>query len=84
MRSQFVLQQKDIYSRIWHEPEPSYGEEYVTRADNASELRTAIQYLADHYTSTLPTHYRIITHHGNPVERWKVRAGRARKTWRKQ
>lgn len=84
MRTKFTLQRRSFSSRVWHEPELLYGQQYQTRAESISELRATIRYIADRYTFDFPSRYRIITNDGDPVERWKVRAGSARKLWRKQ
>lgn len=81
MSRKFQVQERFIMPTIWGMPW-DYKNIPVS-ADNVPVLRKAIQDYADTYTGSSPEQYRIITQHGGPVERWKVRPGKATKMRRR-
>lgn len=80
--AKFLLQELRHEVRdIWVPPSPI--RKLPSQSDSVAELRKALADLADRETWAWWRHYRIVTSDGNPVERWKIKPGRAVKTRRK-
>ncbi len=80
----FHIQVRSITTPVWYEDRSDFSERpRPTRADTVSELRNAIISAADSRTLAFTQHVRIVTNDGKPVERWKIRPGRAVRAWRK-
>lgn len=76
----FQLQIRSGDGLIWFPPQSFKHENLPIEADSVSELRDTISELANKTTWPYWEHYRIITGNGNPVERWKIKPGRAVRT----
>lgn len=81
--SGFTLQTKAIMNNIWYEPQDILWETTKTRSDSVEALRQEIRQRADKRTMGFTEHVRIITYNGDPVERWAIRPGAAKKLRRK-
>lgn len=81
--SRFTLQTKAIVNDIWYEPRDILWETTKTRSDSVEALRQEIRQRADKRTMGFTEHVRIITYNGDPVERWAIRPGDAKKLRRK-
>lgn len=79
----FTLQTKAIRNNIWYEPSGILWGETKTRSDSVEALREEIRKRADKRTLGFTEHVRIITYDGDPVERWAIRPGEAKKLRRK-
>lgn len=80
----FQLQVKSITSPVWYVDTGAYSQRpQLTKSHSVSELRESIQKAADVRTLSHTLHVRIVTDDGDPVERWKIKPGRAKKAWRK-
>lgn len=79
----FTLQTKAISSNIWFEPCGVLWDETKTRSESVEDLRQGIRQRADKRTLGFTEHIRIITYNGDPVERWAIRPGEAKKLRRK-
>lgn len=79
----FTLQTKAIENGIWYEPRDILWKTTETRSDSVEVLREEIRERADKRTLGFTEHVRIITDSGDPVERWAIRPGQAKKLRRK-
>ena len=79
----FTLQTRAIWNDIWYEPRDILWNTTKTRSDSVEELRQEIRQRADNRTLGFTEHVRIITYEGDPVERWAIRPGEAKKLKRK-
>ena len=81
VRYDFLLQKRLNEVRdIWGPPD---NDRLPVGSASVATLREVITKYADGYTYAMPEQYRIITRRGEPVERWKVRPGSAKKLRRK-
>ena len=78
----FHIQERSITTDIWVMP-VSYRIKGIVRATNVSVLEQTIREAADVRTLSFPTNLRIVTDDGEPVSRWKVWPGRAKKLRRR-
>lgn len=84
MATFFCIQVRSITRPLWYEPR--HDHEWAGKAISAttvSALREAIAQVADQRTLSFRIHARIVTSRGEPVERWKIRPGKAWRAWRK-
>jgi hypothetical protein len=79
----YVIQERAIMHPIWFTPHDSHRVHGKVEADTVSELEATIRATADRWPFDWAGNFRIITVDGNPVSRWKVHAGDARKVARR-
>lgn len=78
----FQIQKKSIRRNIWVVP-GRFDDVTSPYSSSVAELRQQIADAADRRTLDFVAHYRIVTDRGDPVERWSVRPGKARRLLRR-
>lgn len=86
MSADFTIQRRSISAGICHTANGYRFRGAGNRAESGSidELRAQLRRVADTETLSFWQHYRIITADGEPVERYKLKPGRLKRTRRRK